>query len=416
MQILPQKTNLGTQFGQALGQGIATGAERGINRGMLSGAFKQLENLPAGSSPLQLATSLMEATAGIPGSERYVGQLFPLLLQQMQTQAAFGEGAKQAGQVPQSGTTGTAPSSQEQLPSTGQRDSAQQAEGKKGFLAGYVPQEQINDVATEFANKTNSGFEGYNLKRQQLIDNNANIEKQRAQVEQRFLEGGGKPSQVPFYMQVASRAPGNTAEEITRNTRPLFKKYENLTKSLENFDYPGAVGRLQRPEVLSRVQGTVKDLVDMGFEDTARETLSSKGLSPTEISEIIHPMSKEVKTQLDNIPDWGKLSQIKSIGSRNEAIQERDNKITDFLAKNTNPNLSLLSVRSKLVDKGYDWEKVGPLMRSFYEQQGAPQLSPEQVEELQTLEKEPPRDSLAYIFHSGSPDFGRAWQYFRKEK
>lgn len=412
VQILPQKTNLGTQFGQALGQGISQGAERGINRGMLQSAFKDLESLPTNSTPLQLAAKLMETTAGIPGSERYVGQLFPLLLQQMQSQAALGG----TGTNPKEGTVPEGESPAPSTPSKGQSALDLQAESGKGFLSGYIPEDQINQEATQYAQSTMSGLEGYNLKRNQLLGQNANIEKQRAQVEQRFLAGGGKEEDVPLYMNIASKAKGKTAEEISRNARPEFKKYQDLSKSLENFSYPSVFGRLYRPETISKLQGTVKDMVGMGFEDKVRDTLSSKGLSPTEISELIHPISKDTKKELDSIPDWGLIAKTKSIGNRNEALQERDDKIKDFLSKNTNPNLSLLGVRKELIDKGYDWEKLGSLMRSFYEQEGAPQLTPEQIGELQTLEKEPPRDSLAYIFQSGSFDPSRAWEYARKER
>lgn len=90
VQILPPPTNVGTQLGQALSQGLQQGLPMGIQRGMLQKALGGLENLPQGSSPFQLASQLIQATAGIPGAERYVGQLFPLLLAQMQGQSVQG--------------------------------------------------------------------------------------------------------------------------------------------------------------------------------------------------------------------------------------------------------------------------------------------------------------------------------------
>jgi hypothetical protein len=376
---------------------------------MLANAFKDMENLPAGTSPLKLATSLMGATAGIPGAERYVGQLFPLLLQQMQTQAALNPegGGLPSGQMQPGETPAQQGAQQQQEPIKGQQALNIEAEGRKGFLSGYLPEEEINNQARAYAAQTNSGIEGYNLKRSQMLKQNENIEKQRAQVEQRFLEGGGKQDQVPFYMQLASRAKGRTAEEITRNTRPLFKKYENLTDSLENFSYPSIFAPKGREERLARLQGISKDLIKLGFEDKVRGTLTTKGLSPTEISETIHPMPKETTKELNSIPEASRLHGIQGIGNVQKANEFKDEKIKDFLAKNTNPNLSLLSVRHKLFEKGYDWQRVAGIMRNLYEGENAPQLTIEQIDELSTLQKEPPRDSLAYVFQDWSNIFNR---------
>jgi len=85
---LPAPTSPGNEAGKALGSGLYAGFQKGnevaFNRGMLKEALGSLKNLPEKASPFELATSLMEATAGIPGAERYVGTLYPLLLEQHQ--------------------------------------------------------------------------------------------------------------------------------------------------------------------------------------------------------------------------------------------------------------------------------------------------------------------------------------------
>ena len=74
-------------IGAALGAGLAQGIPQAGQRIQLSNALNQVRGLAnqPNVSPFDLAASLMEATAGIPGAERYVGQLYPLLLQEIQS-------------------------------------------------------------------------------------------------------------------------------------------------------------------------------------------------------------------------------------------------------------------------------------------------------------------------------------------
>jgi hypothetical protein len=83
VQILPQKTNIGNEIGQALREGIGRGSEIGLQRGMLQNAISGLGDLPADTTPGQLAQKLIFATAGIPGAERYVQPLYQALSQDL---------------------------------------------------------------------------------------------------------------------------------------------------------------------------------------------------------------------------------------------------------------------------------------------------------------------------------------------
>jgi len=74
-------------IGAAFGQGLAQGIPQAGQRIQLSNALQQVRGLANQSnvSPFDLAATLMQATAGIPGAEKYVGQLYPLLLQEIQS-------------------------------------------------------------------------------------------------------------------------------------------------------------------------------------------------------------------------------------------------------------------------------------------------------------------------------------------
>lgn len=87
--ILPPATDIGTIIGTGLGSGVSQGMQRGsevgFQRGLLQNALKGLQNLPADTSPGQLAATLMQATAGIPGAERYFQPLYESLSKDIQS-------------------------------------------------------------------------------------------------------------------------------------------------------------------------------------------------------------------------------------------------------------------------------------------------------------------------------------------
>ncbi len=78
--ILPPPTSVGNEVGRAAGQGIAQGGEIAFNRGLLQKGLESLKNLSPDATPLEVTTSLINATHAIPGAERYVGQILPQLL------------------------------------------------------------------------------------------------------------------------------------------------------------------------------------------------------------------------------------------------------------------------------------------------------------------------------------------------
>src|SRR5574337_303121 len=88
----PPKYNIGTQIGQSLGQGLQSGMQQGIQRGLLQQALGKVRGLSQQENikPLDLMLGLMEAGAGIPGSERYLSTLLPALLAQTRAQNLFG--------------------------------------------------------------------------------------------------------------------------------------------------------------------------------------------------------------------------------------------------------------------------------------------------------------------------------------
>ena len=116
-----------------------------------------------------------------------------------------------------------------------------------------------------------------------------------------------------------------------------------------------------------------------------RQKLAAEHLSPTEVEERIHPLSKETASKLSSFQPAGKLP---------EKVKQQ--KLSSFFKDNITPGVSLLVLRDKLTkDKGYNWEEIGPAIRDA-QLQGV-KLTPEQNTEMTELETQPPRDSLLNI-------------------
>lgn len=376
--ILPPRTdvgsNIGAGLGQGLGQGIARGAEIGFQRRLVQNAIKGLENLPKDSNAFQLASQLIQATAGIPGAERYVGQLFPLLLTQMQ-----------GGKIPE----GQATAREGQL-------------GGEGYL-GSAPLTQPQKLA--FAKELNR-TQGIPLTDAVNIADTLSkgSEQSLAYIKNNLVEQGVKGDELIYAMQMAQRDKANDPNQVIKNTMLGLDEL----RSLERGSPPGAVragvnllggpiakiisGRETRDKAIGRIKPVVDRLLEKGYDPIVRGKLSQMGFSPTEIQEIINPLSKETANKLNAFP------------SPSKDFSKNEESIADFMLKNLKPNDSLLLLRRKLwKDKGYDWRQVNEGFRIARE--NGLQLSPEQDRELGEFAT-PPRDSLLDIFYNAGRFFG----------
>lgn len=399
VQILPSRTdigsNIGAGLGQGLGQGVAQGSQIGFQRNLIQNAMQGLENLPKGTTPAQLASKLIQATAGIPGAERYVGQIFPLLLNQMRSQAAFGEPGQPTEQ-PQGGVEQGQP---------GQPSGTQPG----GILGSVISQQDIDREANRYAQTTGTGIEGYNQMQQNLMNRNVIAEQQRTQAEAKAKQLGVPDEEINQFMLMGQKHQNaKTFDQWARATEKDYIAYKNLTKSLDAFSYPGFVrGKYGRQERLERLDNTVERLVGMGFEREVRAKLHDKGLSPTEIEERIHPLSEKATKQLSSIPD-------RSLVNLPNAKRDIDNegRVKDFLKDNINDKTSLLVLRDKLWHKGYDWQDIAKYMNEIVQAPNGPKLTVDQQNELGIAENEAPRQSLGFIFN----DWGNFIDAFKGQR
>lgn len=406
VQVLPAKYNVGDQVGGRLEQGLIKGGEIGVQRGMLQNALKGIGNVQPGTTPVDLAKQLFSATAGIPGGEQLASQLYPLLLAQMQSQAAFGQNGQTptptnaAGGGTQTEAGGATPGGQQ----SGQGASPGNPTGGTpgGLLGQLIPQDQIASQAQNYAIQTGTGIEGAQKQAQFLEQQNARVTKQRDAIKAQAVEAGVPPDKLNLWMQIAEKHKfAKTNEDLVRATNRDFKEYNNLSASLDTANYPGLLyGAIREPGArgkrLKELQGTVKRLVDKGFEQEVRQKLESQDLSPTEIGELIHPFSSEQEKSLNNLP---------STKFGGDSDRKR---LTSAIDKNLTPKTSILALRQKLVDKGYNWKEVAAKVREI----GGDKLTIAQENELGIAEREPPRQSLTYIFR----DWGNIFRNIKGQK
>lgn len=424
VQVLPQKTSIGAEVGGALGQGLAQGGDIAFQRGILQqGLTKATEAFKdPNASNIDKSIAFINALAGIPGSEKYAAPVLQMLLGQAQTGNIFGQGNQPGAAVGQ-GMAGGAPgqnnpSGGPQDLSVGQTPPGPQQAG--GFLPPLMTPEQKDAFARNYATQLgNPAAYQEGLKTAVERDNLALA--QREIIRARANEIGVSAQELPEFMQLAQRYGHlKNPEEILTSAKRDFEKYRNLKTTLDKALYPGftkeaarkgiagagligsmLAGGPTREDALKRLDPVVKDLVDLGFEPQVRQKLAQESLSPTEVEERIHPLTKQAESSLKTFPEAKGLS-----------VERREKDLSDFFSKNVTPDTSLLVLRHKLWnDKGYDWQEIGPSIRRAEMEKGL-RLTPAQRTEMSELETQPPRQSLIDVFS----DWGRWIDYIRGNK
>ena len=429
----PPKFNLGSQLGAALGQGAQTGLQSGmqlgLNRGMLQQALGKVKNLAGqeGTKPLDLMLGLMEAGAGIPGSEKYLSTLLPAILSQSRAQNIFGNESGQLSPQQQTANALGVPYGDNAAATRPETLGVGLTAPQSGQAGGFLPQiqtpQQIDNFAKNYAIQMGDPSE-YQTGYQIALNQNKLAESSRnALGEQAVSTGKITQAELPEYMQLIQRYSHlNDLNEITTSATRDFEKYRNAKHKLDNAIFPGfARGALQkgaagfapsglllkylaggtkREQALKQIQPSVKDLINLGFEGDVRRKLASEHLSPTEIEEIIHPLSPKQMADLKAFPSSEKVPE-----------KIRQQKLSNFFLENVTPETSLLSLRHQLWnDKGYDWKSIGPSIREAMTK--GLQLTPQQQAEMGTVEGNPPIQSLTEIFR----DWGRWIDYLRGSK
>lgn len=403
--IIPPKTNVGTQIGQSLARGIESGSNIGFQRGLLQKALGKVKNISPDSEPLEALTALMEAGAGIPGSERYLASLAPLVLGSLRTKKLYGEGG--TGEIAP-GEGGIHPVASN--PAQASQIATKFVEGERpgGFLSAPMNPQQVQDYAAEYARVLNDP-QAFDQGLQQANNINQTRLASREAIRVGGLEQGITSQELPRYMQLATKYQHlNDVPSIVRAATDEMLQVRNNKAALENINAPGIYQKLggvkqhiipgmtlykaltsrgpERAKALKGYEELVRNLVNQGEEPFVRQTLAQKiGLSPTEIETLIHPISDHAKAGLAKLPKGNQLNP-----------QSRIKSLSDYFKKNVDNDTSLLVLRDNLInEKGYQWEEVLEAIKQAFP--NGQSLNHYQNSEMAQI-AQPPIQSLSQLF------------------
>lgn len=365
VQVLPSKTNAGSQIGAGLGQGLAQGlaqgGEIGMQRGMLQAGLDQFRNMDrANTTPFDLAANLIQATAGVPGAERYVGQLFPLLMSQLQGQTASNTGVPSTPgnlPAPNAGTTagnnqtpgtGQSPTpndpmaflqnQQQQLPTTlpplpqpsTQSNLFQGTLEPTSLGMGPVPaqydENQIikarnEDLSAGFPNSPRAEtMEKYNQLAQARVESmtraaetQASIGALSAKRQEDFRGvlqnqlGIQDPSKLAVAEMMANEDDTrNIANDVIRAEK-VKKKFDPYEAALDEFTRSsarpnGLFNRNNYEKSIENLKSKMQPFIKYGQRNEANRILSEKGWSESEIAKITNPLPSSMKDQIKKLP------------------------------------------------------------------------------------------------------------------
>lgn len=408
VSILPSKVSPWQALGKAmtqLGRNTPELMENRYQRGQLQESLDAIKNLSKKpeSSPLDIMLETMKAGAGIPGSERYLGQLIPQLMKVAE--------ANKSQKIPLAGEEmgRGQPAQRQQLPNFLNQQQNQQPEffpsnvGPSGG-PGNVPQEatlgvkqplftvtQLIPKAKELAKeRSDSGIpttakealeELKDLEKEKK-DYNKEVDKelgqrttgqqtygQRAVTELKKVYPEASSEVETIFQKIGEDASklGKSEAEINRYLANEAKNFKNTIANVRNdMDAPRLYNAITRglngtyknfEQAGADVRKHLDPLIDLGLYDTARNLLSEKGYGPEEREMIIHPLGSESKALINQVPKYSPIETGKGkFGVKANEPPNLDNiKSTLMQMKQKDPNFSLVLARKAFEDKGYDW-------------------------------------------------------------
>lgn len=454
--ILPSRVSIADQLGLSMGQGLQQGlqqaAQTQYQRGLIQDALGRAKNVLSSQAPFaEKAVALMEAGAGIPGSEKYFGTLLDLLAKQTapttRPSSYGGVPSPQPGQPPQP----IQPEQQGQFVQPIQAPQAAQPQVKPTYeeaikaqekelttpvsqeaFISNIPQPQIGLLSPlKSVDQMSDQARTMAIQNPQLYtyetafdalqnENNAKAAQQQA-FENKIVNSGISKENIPIFSKIAEKVsnqfPRLDSNGLFIETNRKFQEYNRLADAVKEQFIPGFFtgpqetgvtkpgilqpgkkqnlpiqdyinGKITREGALKQLRPNIKNLVNLGFEAEGRNILADQGLTPFEIEYVIHPPTKMLESKIKNFK-----------GSTVEDLSK-------FLYENITNQDSLLVSRDLLKDK-YNHiqfkQALDSIPKPFYDN-----LQTWQQIEYSPL-AEAPRDSLAQIFHG----YGRFLDYFK---
>lgn len=474
----------GTLLGQGLRKGIEQGAQVQYQKGLLQDALEQakkeifappkqlldaqgkpqldkqgkpLYEPPSQNDYLNKVFAIMKATAGIPGSERYLGQLFDILSRQQQGQAISNIGTPGAPQtkpmpgfepqtggqpeisgqpvleVPeaiQEGLPGEQPGTTKEIPYTPeQKQFISNPINAKFYSRGLLPKTLTFDDEQAYIRNVQEHLKNFMTPEQLNTFAREEIQKEKDSRDQRIKdwqtlakERGITTDEMPAFMRISenySESPSLT-EGVDRALLEYIPRVRSAFDALDKIKMPGFFGRKiggkplvggvigslltggrTRDESVEALKTPVRNLVELGKENEARAKLIAMGLSPTEIETTIKDLRGSLEESIKNLPSASKLNKV-------DQVEE----LTNFFVKNLTNEDSLLDIRDRLVEsRGYDWKNFAKALENaikIRKKKNNPIIfSPRQSQELIDFTQMAPKQGLDSVFQTGIEDLAK---------
>jgi len=403
-------------IGQQISQNLPGAVQQGYNRGQLQNSLAKIGELAkSGGSPLDVTLAAMQAGAGIPGSEKYLGQIIPMLQQMAAANASqrsplAGEVAGQQGQTqmrdrspmesmaqrqalpsfnnplqqqteqsfptnigPQGG-----PGQVPQAATTGQKQplfTRQELIPQAKKLAAERTKEGIPTTAKEALEELNENEESkrqYNKQIDEELKNRIAGQKTYGDRAVEYLKDVDKDAgpEIKTIFQKKGEELAKRGESEADINRALAKEAEKYQAAITNvksdLDAPRSLNYLQR-----QANGTYKNfddaaedsrkhlrpLIDLGLFNKARSLLQEKGYGIEEREMIIHPLSDQALSLVRQSPDLKPHKFETRLGALAKKPEPDINTIKDTLKnmQQVDSNFSPLLARKAFEDLGYDW-------------------------------------------------------------
>ncbi len=469
------KGRIGEETGKAIGTGIGSvlqeAGEYKRNRGRLQQALQQIENLSPEEKkdPTRVLTSLISATAGIPGAERYVGSVFDTMSRQI-TSRAQAESARSRkktsvqqpmqqavqpmqqsqatpGQVIPQGEAYFREPAPPQSPETlfPQQTSALQAEPEmtpdelNDYAGNLVDQSggQMDwNQAYSAAQQQNAAIRDKNDKReQQQINRQQAIEAQSQAMVSRAANSN--LLSFPGAQTIAANAAfesknAQTPEQQWQYVQTQLKEAENAYNGLKRQSGPGdpltnwfrkEMGTYKEKEqIFKDIQPSIKYYKDKGLFNELRGILSGDlGLGAEDVETAMFPPTESERKLLDKFPmnadripnplrQRGNVP-IKDLfpDERYKADATGYNILKDQIKKyiQANPQANLISLRGRLnQDKKYYWGDISNALQELADEKAFATKNG-RPDQVQ-------QQQLQVIKQAPIPGLGQQFKYFLK--
>ena len=447
VQILPQRTNVGSEIGRSLGAGLAKGSETGINQGRLQSAFANLD--PNGNFTEQLR-AIAPTLLTTPGGAQALAELAPLMGTQANNQAIRKSIDERRAAQQASAQSGSAiQGQQQQVQGQNYRNPKAPNSPETPFpqrTAGPQPQpemsqRQMEDYALDLmenslltgkpisygdainiAQNTNQQTRSSNaqiLKEKQLIESaqekaaekmvtraqNSGLIKDpedKTIAEKLAIEAQNAPNDVDKWEYVRSNLKGfdNAKEAIKKGVGLVGEPISTYRKMFGNYK--------SAQQIIDSVQPHLDWFRKHGMYDEGKALLvNDLGLGNEQAHSAMFPMNDQQKAGLNGfspnkvkpfieIDDLSKQFPSKDkYGMKPDAFGEFKDKIASYLSKN--PEVDLVGLRANLnQDKKYAWQDISEAIEQLIdERRFSPDL--EQEKQFQTIQQSPMPGVGAYF-------------------